>query len=516
MHGATPTARTWRRGWTRCGGAAGLLLLGLVVGGCANASAVMDFVARVLASPRVAGWRRASSRLEISSTRRDLPAGGNEKRSHGASGARHSRRLAGVAIACGTLAVAACGSTTSSSTVQLPPTAPVPVSAGTQLTPLAQTPGSVPTEYLSQYTSVEADAQAFEGMAGGSSSGGTTTVGAELLAANGNIGTGLLAAHALSGVETELDAYQALGVQGVTVCVSFPLLLPSTPNSSSYLSFYAQVAQQVQARGMVLSVEENPIFAGTPLTTLPISYAGLTLDSYAAEQQQQAQLIIDDMKPAYLSLLTEPDTFSSVLHLDLDSPATASQVVTEELSGLKRSTTLVGAGSGTWSSPFIDQALLTTSIDYLDVHVYPLAPADLTNLTSDVAAARAAHRPLVMDETWLYKDLTDGNFGPAGTSQANASGPENEMKDVSFSFWEPLDESYVAAMVSYVRSQGFSYVAFFDGARCFFGYLTWSSELDAASYPTFSQEYNQMVSANFAGPAVSGTGLRLQQAIAGR
>lgn len=516
MDGATPTARTWHRGWTRCGGAAGLLLLGLVVGGCANASAVMDFVARLLTSPRVAGWCHSPGGLETSSTRRSRRSGGAQERTGGASGTGYPRRLAGLAIACGTLAVAACGSTSSSSALQPTPTAPAPVSAGTQLTPLAQTPGPVPAEYQTQYASVEADAQAFEGMAGSPSSAGTTTVGAELLAANGNIGTGLLSAHALSGVETELDTYQALGVQGVTVCVSFPLLLPSTTDSSGYLSFYEQVAQQVQARGMVLSVEENPIFAGTQLTTLPISYAGLTLDSYAAEQQQQAQLIIDDMKPAYLSLLTEPDTFSSVLHLDLDSPATASQVVTEELSGLNRGATLVGAGSGTWSSISIDQALLATPIDYLDVHVYPLAPADLTNLTSDVAAAKAADRPLVMDETWLYKDLTDGNFGPAGTSQANASGPENEMKDVSFSFWEPLDESYVAAMVSYVRSQGFSYVAFFDGARCFFGYLTWSSELDAASYPTFSQEYNQMVSANFAGPAVSGTGLRLQQAIAGR
>jgi hypothetical protein len=414
----------------------------------------------------------------------------------------------------GTLAVAACGSSTTSA-AQPTPTASAPASAGTELTPLAQAPGSVPAEYLSPYASIEADAQAFEGMAGSSSSGGTTTVGAELLAANGNIGTGLLSAHALFGVETELDAYRALGVQGVTVCVSFPLLLPSTTDSSGYLGFYEQVAQQVHARDMVLSVEENPIFAGTQLTTLPISYAGLTLDSYAAEQQQQAQLIINDMQPEYLSLLTEPDTFSSVLRLDLDTPATASQVVTAELSGLNRGITLVGAGSGTWSNPSIDQALLTTSIDYLDVHVYPLAPADLTNLTSDVAAAKATGKSLVMDETWLYKDLTDGNFGPAGTSQSNASGPENEMKDVSFSFWEPLDESYVAAMVSYVRSQGFSYVAFFDGSRCFFGYLTWSPQLDAASYPAFSQEYNQMVAANLAGPAVSGTGLSLQKALAG-
>jgi hypothetical protein len=70
-------------------------------------------------------------------------------------------------------------------------------------------------------------------------------------------------------------------------------------------------------------------------------------------------------------------------------------------------------------------------------------------------------------------------------------------------------------MVSYVRSQGFSYVAFFDGARCFFGYLTWSPELDAASYQTLIQEYNQMVSADFRSLGVSGTGLSLRQAITG-
>jgi hypothetical protein len=374
----------------------------------------------------------------------------------------------------------------------------------------------VPAEYQSEYASVEADAHAFGALAGGPASGGSTTIGAELLAANGNIGTGLLSAHALPGVESELDAYQALGVQGVTVCVSFPLLLPSTPDSAGYLSFYEQVAQQVQARGMVLSVEENPIFSGTPVTSLSFSYAGLTLGSYAAEAQQQAQLIIDDLHPAYLSLLTEPDTFSALLHLTLDTPATAAQVVSDELAGLNRGSSLVGAGSGSWSSPSIDQALLTTSIDYLDVHVYPMAPADLTNLTSDVAAAKAAGKPLVMDETWLYKDYTNGSFDPTGTSElSSVDGAANEQKDVGFSFWEPLDESYVAAMVSYVRSQGFSYVAFFDGARCFFGYLTWSPQLDAASYQTFSQEYNQMVSANFAGPAVSGTGLSIQQAIAG-
>jgi hypothetical protein len=334
-------------------------------------------------------------------------------------------------------------------------------------------------------------------MAGSRASAGSTTVGVELLAANGNIGTGLLTSHAISGVDTELDAARSLGIRGVTVCVSFPMLLPGTPDSSRYLSFYEHVAQQVRARGMVLSVEENRVFAGTPLTTLPISYSGLTLTSYAAEERQEAQIIIDDLGPQYLSLLPEPDTYSSVLHLAIDTPAAATQVVTDELTGLNRGATLVGAGTGTWSSPAIDQSLLTTSIDYLDVHVYPEAPADLANLARDVSAAKAARRPLLMDETWLYKDFTDGSFSTDGTSQPGVDGAPNEMKDVSLSFWEPLDETYVAAMVNYVRSQGFSYVAFFDGSRCFFGYPTWSAQLQSASYQTFSQQYNQVVSAGY-------------------
>jgi hypothetical protein len=473
-------ATTWSPRCARCGRAVAMLVLGWVLGGGTNAAIAVESLQSI--HQRAMGRRTTGSR----------------------------RRLGGVATLLGALALAGCGSTAATPVTAVSPA----MAAGGQVTPPAQTPGAVPAQYQSQYTTIAAQTQTLQTMAGNPSGGASTTIGAELLAANGNVGTGLLASHAIAGVEAELNAYQALGVQGVTVCVSFPLLLPGTPNSSGYLSFYEQVAQQVRARDMILSVEENPVFAGTPLTSLPISYAGLTLDSYATEERQEAQIIIDDMDPAYLSLLTEPDTYTSVLRVDLDTPAAASQVVTEELSGLNRGTTLVGAGSGTWSSPAIDRALLTTSIDYLDVHVYPEAPADLTNLTVDVSASETAGKPLVMDETWLYKDYTNGSFDSAGSSQPGVDGAPNEMKDVSFSFWEPLDETYVTAMVNYVRSQGFRYVAFFDGARCFFGYLPWSSQLQADSYQAFSQEYNQTVSADMSSQTVSTTGLSLQRAIA--
>jgi hypothetical protein len=406
-----------------------------------------------------------------------------------------SRLLAGTALA-GAVALWGMGTAAAGAA----PAAPA-------LTVIAQPPGPVPSQYTAEYATVAAQVQAFARDAGTAPSSASTTIGTELLSANGNIGTGLLRPGAIDGVKDELNAFQALGVTGVTVDVSFPLLLPSTPDSAAYLAFYEQVATQVHLRHLVLSVEENPVFVGTPLTTLPISYAGLTLASYAAEQRAQAQTIIDDLHPTYLSLLTEPDTFTDALGLPLDSPKNAERVVQVELAGLHRGATMVGAGTGTWSSPTIDAALLRgTSIDYLDVHVYPIGAAQVANLQTDIAAARRAGKTLVMDETWLAKPTPTEGTGPAGA-------PE-ELKVKSYSFWEPLDTAFVAAMMGLVRSDGFAYVAFFDGARAFFGYLTWSPALEGASYQQFSVEYNHLVAADMASRSITQTGEALVRAIA--
>jgi hypothetical protein len=383
-----------------------------------------------------------------------------------------------------------------------------PVASAATLRTLPSTPAPVPPQYDAAYAAVRSQVAAFAAQAGHPPKRPATTIGTELLAANGNIGTGLLHPQALAGVETELDAFRALGIRGVTVDVSFPLLLPSTPGHAGYLAFYEKVAAQIRRRHLVFSVEENPVYAGTPLTGLSINYAGLTAATYAAQQRAEAQTIIDDLKPDYLSVLTEPDTYTDTFHFALDTPAAASSVVKAELSGLHRHSTKVGAGTGTWSDPAIDRALLRTSIDYLVVHVYPLNARFVTNLADDVAMAKAAHKRLVMDETWLNKPTAGEGLGPIGA-------PEN-LKVKSYSFWEPLDESFVSAMVRYSRSHGFAYIAFFDGARAFFGYLPWSASLEAATYQGFTQQYNALVGANMRSLTVSGTGLALAHALAAR
>jgi len=113
-----------------------------------------------------------------------------------------------------------------------------------------------------------------------------------------------------------------------------------------------------------------------------------------------------------------------------------------------------------------------------------------------------------MDETWLNKPTAGEGEGPIGA-------PEN-LKVKSYSFWEPLDETFVSAMIRYSRSQHFAYVAFFDGARAFFGYLPWSASLEGATYQEFSQQYNALVGADMRSLTVSGTGLALAHALAAR
>jgi hypothetical protein len=59
-------------------------------------------------------------------------------------------------------------------------------------------------------------------------------------------------------------------------------------------------------------------------------------------------------------------------------------------------------------------------------------------------------------------------------------------------------------------------VSFFDGARAFFGYLTGSPQLQAASYQAFSVEYNRLVAAYMRALAVSTAGLALHRSVSGR
>lgn len=374
----------------------------------------------------------------------------------------------------------------------------------------------VPAPYQTLVSTLQSQLSAFAGAAGPARSTGRTVLASSLIVADGNIGTGLLGPNALPRASLMLRRLHQMGLKGVMLEVGFPLLLPSFPNRAGYTSFYQRLAAEIHADRMTLSIELNPVFTNPLISTLHPDYRGLTVSSYAAEQRREAQILIDTMHPTYLTLLDEPDTFGFNLGLPLNDPSTGVQLVTAELAGLNRRTTKVGAGTGTWTSPAYDQALLTqTSIDYLSVHVYPLGPVAVANLGTDVAAAAQAHKPVVMDETWLAKDLTTGNFDASGHIVDNPDGAANEQRTDTYSFFEPLDQQFLTLITRYARNHGVLFVSAFQTLN-FFSYVAWSPALDAGSPQIARAAQGQAVLAAMTAGTLTDTGHTYGQLAGGR
>jgi hypothetical protein len=366
----------------------------------------------------------------------------------------------------------------------------------------------VPPPYQARYNALRSQLIGFAALPAHTVSHSSTVIASGLEPANGNLmHPGVLQTNLLSSATTLVHRMKTLGETGVTIQVNFPLLLSSFPDSAEYTTFYRDIAQVVHQEGMTLAVEQNPLFGN--ISTLPIAsfYAGLTLQSYAADDHQMAQTIIDIMHPTYLSILTEPDTYTAVIHqpgIDLDSPTTGAQFVNLVMGGLQQDGTLVGGGTGSWFNPSYDQLLLAqTPIEYVDMHVFPIAQSDLTNMTSIVSSATAAHKPIVVTECWLYKESSNGS--PVDNVQA----APDEQKTETYSFWEPLDQQFLTTMVRYARSKRFVFVSPFSTLN-FFAYQTWTPALDAQSPPQVRAAFNQKVEAALAAGELSTVGKTYQ------
>lgn len=414
------------------------------------------------------------------------------------------------------LVLAACG-TTSTSTEPSTTTTPRSTSTSATTPPLPSRPSApVPTLYESTYTALQRQLTAFAALhlKGTIPSTKTTVLSSGLETANGNVmHPGVLAGKDLADSIYIVHEMRSMGLTGVTIEVSFPLLLPSFPDSVEYTTFYREIAQVVHHEGMTLTVEENPLFEN--ISTIPVAsyYAGLTLESYAAADHQMAQTIINVMHPTYLSVLTEPDTYTALLHqpgIDLNVAANGVEFVNTVMGGLVSDGTMVGAGTGTWMDPSYDQALLKrTRIGFLDMHVYPTAPRELANMQSEVAAAKAEHRSMIMSECWLYP-LSTADSPSFGVSAA----PDLQAL-VTYSFWEPLDEQFLTTVVRYTRANGFLVVSP-NPVLNLFAYQTYTPALAAESPQQVLASFDQVVTAALTAHQLSATGLTYQQLAAHR
>ncbi len=351
----------------------------------------------------------------------------------------------------------------------------------------------VPAKYQSLYDQVSADLNEFSSSVAatpkrrGTRAGHTPTAGVELLAANGNRLTALLQPGTMNLVDASLDRFRALGVRGVTLGIKLPMLLSSfSPDARRYADFYATVANHIRARKLAVSVELGSLFCGTVYATCTNPFDG-SLQTFVADQVAQARIVIKRVHPNYLTLFAEPDTEAELTGIKaLDTPAGAAHTVSDILAKIgPRGHTQVGAGSPTWLPPSFAKAIATTRIDYLDTHIYPVGPQEGANATAIASIAAHAHKPVVVDEVWLYKSANPGAGGGAATA-------DQVFRQDTFSFWEPLDARFLSTAAIWAQKAGAEYVSAFWSWQLF-TYLTWTPALDADSYPQLSAAFGQTV-----------------------
>ncbi|MDE1860182.1 MAG: hypothetical protein KGH72_00510 [Candidatus Micrarchaeota archaeon] len=370
---------------------------------------------------------------------------------------------------------------------------------------------TVPSSWVSLYSELNQSLDNFSQTLGNVSSkpNHTTIYGAELLAADANSGTSLLNPQAMASVNRQLNALQAMGVNGVTVDISFPLFLPNFPNSSRYIAFYKQVAQAIHSRNMTMVVEYHVIFTGTSFSSLTYNYSNLTFQQLLRERQQMAQILISNISPDIVDLGSEPETTYTLLQ---GSGRTYPELLTPEgwynytigsVSGVNTGSTRIAAGLGSWDSPTDIKYIANESkLSYISLHIYPLLSVNQQNVIEDAAIAQEHGKPLLIDEAWEWKE---------SQTKPYANVDVNESMRGPWSFWMPIDKKFLSDLIKYADKYNVAYISPFH-IQSFFAYVNYSSVASLSS----SQEnalLNQQASQGIQNGALSQTGCHYKNLI---
>ena len=397
------------------------------------------------------------------------------------------------------LAILACGA----SGFPAPTESPLPEDSGL--------PQPVPEAYRPLYAGLEADLSAVEEFVSGLPTvpDPATRIGAELSVANGNRGADLLASQTMGGVELYLDRLQQLGVEGVSVQISDPLLTSEFPDSEAYLAFYRQVAAEIRRRGMVLMIETGPVFPDPQYSKVAFDWSALSVKEYFDLRHEQLVLIGRELRPDYLSIGGEQTTEVLLTGLNIDVQGYLGLVgrVIDDLEGLQG--VMLGAGSGSWENPaYIEAFLREPGLNFIDIHIYPITNGriDFVARASEWAElARAQGKQVTIGETWLYKVTAEELIRGIDYQEAL-------QRDV-FGFWQPLDIRFQRAIAEMAQAQGIDFVSFF-WSGFFYAYLEANPSLLGASSLENYQELRRLQSANLLTGTLTHTGRDFQELLA--
>jgi hypothetical protein len=368
----------------------------------------------------------------------------------------------------------------------------------------AQSP-TVPCGYSNLYATLQTQIAAFDSTVSSQWSGSQPPVAfaAELLLANGNLGKELLAPGAYNNALTDLNRLQSLGVKAVTVDIAFPILLPSffewngdPADYASFLSFYQQLAIQIHSMGMQMVVKDNTMYppgyapwsCNPPVTGMNVAgyYSSLTNAQYIYYRYKTVLNIAQLVKPDYISISTEPDTEATITGKPfLNTPSGyASMIgyVLSQLSAAGVTGVVLGAGLGTWepnAASFIS-ALGALSLDYIDLHVYPVNFNWFSDAITLTAQAQSLGKQVGISEAWLQKEA-NSEF-----TSTNALTNCAIWSRGAFSFWAPLDQQFLDAMVKFSYWKQLLFLSPY-WTKYFYAYLNYSQVASQTPQQIFTQ-----------------------------
>ncbi len=364
----------------------------------------------------------------------------------------------------------------------------------------ASTPPPVPQTYLDLYNSLNNYLGSFNTTLNGLWHGTKYPVAftGTLTVADANSGPQLVNSGYYFGVQLQLQALKAMGVQAVMVEVGFPMLYAPFFSSQSqyqqFVSFYAQVASDIKAAGLKLVVENNCLLSNdvqAGWVTAPF-YATLNWTQYQQARAVTAATIAQTMHPDYMVVLEEPDTEASQsgqTQVNTASGATAmlSQILTSVhqsgVSGMK-----VGAGVGTWLNGFQQfiQDFVAQPVDFIDMHIYPVNLSFLPNALTIASTAAAAGKPVAMTECWLNK-IRDSELNVLPADVMRARNP--------YSFWAPLDAYYLQTIENLANYTQMAFVAP-TGSEYLWAYQDYNLIKNLTPAQVLSQEMQLVAQAN--------------------
>jgi hypothetical protein len=122
---------------------------------------------------------------------------------------------------------------------------------------------------------------------------------------------------------------------------------------------------------------------------------------------------------------------------------------------------------------YFESLARNTSLDYLDMHIYPIQQDFVVDKIERIAeVAASSGKGVAVGEAWLYK-ASSSQLGP---DHAVAAAAEVFAID-PYSFWIPLDQRFMEVMVGLARGLGFEFFNPF-WVQYFFAYIDYSPNIE--------------------------------------